>query len=124
MGLAFKVAAASVFISGKGKIGELREVSVSAKTQGERANTSDGTVKSKGAVVTDVDFSTIVPVKGLRIDMFQLLLNQDEITIIAAFNGKTYATDGTFDEATFKSVVQSGMSTGDFKFGGGELREV
>lgn len=118
------VRAADLYISGKGKVGELRELSISVKPQGERVNTSGGTVKSKGAVVTDIDFSTIIPKKGMKTSLFKMALQQEDLTIVIPIDGTRYAVDGTLDEATLKSVVQSGMTTGDFKFGGGEAIEV
>lgn len=118
------VRAADLYISGKGKIAELRELSISIKPQGERVNTSGGTVKSKGAVVTDIDFSTVIPLKGLSVDLFKIAIGQEDLTIVIPFNATRYAVEGTLDEATMKSIVQSGMTTGDFKFGGGEPVEV
>ena len=118
------VRAADLYISGKGKIGEIREVTFSVKPQGERVNTSGGTVKSKGAVVTDIDFSTVIPVKGMRVSLFRSAVQQEDLVIVIPFDGTRWAVAGTLDEATMKSMVQSGMTTGDFKFGGGEPQEV
>ena len=118
------VRAAELYVAGHGKVAELRELSFSVKPQGERVSTSGATVKSKGAVVTDIDFSTVVPLKGMRVRLMKMAIAQEDLTIIIPVDGTRYAVDGTLDEASFKSIVQSGMTTGDFKFGGGEPIEV
>lgn len=118
------IRAADLYLSGRGKVGELREVTFSVKPQGERVNTSAGTVKSKGAVVCDIDFSTVVPLKGTRIPLLKMAIQQEDAIVVLPVDGTRWAVEGTFDEATIKSIVQSGMTTGDFKFGGGEPREV
>jgi hypothetical protein len=116
--MAMIVRSAPVYV-GDLKIAELKEVTCSFKCNGELAVLSDEVIKSKGITTTEVSFQTVVPVTGLRLDLFAVTIAQAGVSIAIPFNGKTYNIDGTFDEATFKSVVQSGMSTGDFKFTGG-----
>ena len=100
-------------------VGTLKELTCSFKSDGELAVLSDEVIKSKGITTTEISFETVVPVTGLNIDLFAVTIAQAGVSIAIPFNGKTYNVDGTFDESTFKSVVQSGMSTGSFKFTGG-----
>ena len=116
----FNVRAADLFITGGRKIAELKEVTFSIKGNGERFATSAGVGKSKGRPFTDVDFEAVVPVNGMSFDVFKATINQTSLSVGVPFNGANYAVDGSFDEATFKSIQQSGMSTGTFKFTGGE----
>jgi hypothetical protein len=115
----FKVRSAPLFIAGGGKIGELKELTVSIKGNGERIVVEAGVIKTHGRATTDIDFETVVPLTGMRFDAFQAAIDQVSLTIMIPFNGKFYAVDGSFDEATFKSVVQSGQAMGTFKFTGG-----
>ena len=101
------------------KVATLKELTCSFKSNGELAVLSDEVIKSKGITTTEISFETVVPVTGLNIDLFAVTIAQAGVSIAIPFNGKTYNVDGTFDESTFKSVVQSGMSTGSFKFTGG-----
>ena len=100
-------------------VGTLKELTCSFKSDGELAVLSDEVIKSKGITTTEISFETVVPVTGLNIDLFAVTIAQAGVSIAIPFNGKTYNVDDTFDESTFKSVVQSGMSTGSFKFTGG-----
>jgi hypothetical protein len=117
--MATKVKAVSLYIDNT-KIGEMREVTMTFKTNGERIHTLDETIKTQGAVDTDVSFETIVPEVGLKLDMFALTVNQPYTTLMIPANGKNYTCEGTFDEATLKSIVQTGATTGSFKWSGGK----
>lgn len=117
--MASKVRAVSLYINNT-KIGELREVTITFKTNGERIHTIDETVKTVGAVDTDLTFETIVPEQGLKLDMFLLTINQPYTTIMIPANGQNYSCEGTFDEATLKSIVQTGATTGSWKWSGGK----
>lgn len=117
--MATKVKAVSLYIDNQ-KIGELREVSLTFKTNGERIHTLDETVKTQGAVDTDVTFETIVPDDGLSVDMFKLTVDQPYTTLLIPANAQNYSIEGTFDEATLKSIVQTGATTGSFKWSGGK----
>lgn len=112
------VRSAPVYV-GSIKVGELKECTVSFKSNGELAVLSDEVIKSKGITTTEVSFTAVVPVTGMSLDLFGATIAQADVSIAIPFNRQTYNVNGTFDEATFKSVVQSGMSTGDFKFTGG-----
>ncbi len=117
--MASKVKAVALYIDNN-KIGELREVSMTFKTNGERIHTIDETVKTVGAVDTDITFETIVPEDGLSLDMFKLTIEQPYTTILIPANAQNYSCEGTFDEATLKSIVQTGATTGSFKWSGGK----
>lgn len=117
--MASKVKAVALYIDGN-KIGEMREVSMTFKTNGERIHTIDETVKTIGAVDTDITFETIVPEEGLTLDMFKLTLEQPYTTILIPANAQNYGCEGSFDEATLKSIVQTGATTGSFKWSGGK----
>lgn len=112
------IRSAPVFV-GSLKIGELKEVTCTFKSNGELVVLSDEVLKSKGVTTSEVSFETVVPTTGLALDLFQIMIVQADINVTIPFNGKTYDITGTFDEATLKSVVQSGMTTGSFKFTGG-----
>lgn len=120
----YRVRAADLFVTGGQKIGTLTQCTVSIKGQGERMTTSGGTIKTKGRPVTDIDFEGVVPVDGMPFDAFQATIDQADLTVISQFNGKIYAVEGTFDEATMESVQQSGKTTGKFKFTGAEPQVV
>lgn len=115
----FKVRAAPLFVAGSTKVGELTELTVSIKSNGERIVTEAGIIKTKGRATTDVDFETVVPVDGMSFDAFGAAIQQVSLDIVIPFNGRFYGVTGSFDEATFKSIVQSGKATGSFKFTGG-----
>jgi hypothetical protein len=117
--MALKVRAVALYIDNN-KIGELREVTLTFKTNGERIHTIDGAVKTVGAVDTDLTFETIVPETGLKLNMFELTIEQPYTNIMIPANAQNYSCEGTFDEATLKSIVQTGATTGSFKWSGGK----
>jgi hypothetical protein len=116
----FDVKAAPFFISGKTKIGELTEGTVSIKGNGERVIVESGVIKTTGRATTDIDMEGLVPVNGMTFDAFAATISQQKITFMVQFNGHFYSVRGSFDEATMKTMVASGKTTGSFKFTGGQ----
>lgn len=117
------VRSAPLFV-GNLKLAELKEITVTFKANGETIVLSEEVVKSQGVTTTEVSFDTVVPVTGLSINLYSVMINQAGLSLTIPFNGVTYTVAGSFDEATFKSVVQSGATTGSFKFTGGTPKEV
>lgn len=117
--MALKVRAVALYVDNT-KIGEMREVSITFKTNGERIHTLDETIKTVGAVDTDITFETIVPESGMKLDIFKLTIEQPCTTCLIPANAQNYSCEGTFDEATLKSIVQTGATTGSFKWSGGK----
>ncbi len=118
----FDVKAAPFFISGKTKIGELTEGTVSIKGNGERIVVESGVIKTTGRSTTDIDMEGLIPVKGMSFDAFAATIAQTKLTFMIQFNGKWYSVRGSFDEATMKTMVASGKTTGSFKFTGGQAK--
>lgn len=120
--MAMIVKSAPLFV-GSLKLAELRELSCTFKANGELIVLSEEVIKTKGVTTSEISFETVVPVTGLSINLFSVTIKQVGVTIVIPFNGAVYSIDGSFDEATFKSIVQSGASTGSFKFTGGTPKE-
>jgi hypothetical protein len=113
-----KVKAVSLLI-GVTKIAELMEVTITFKANGEIIPVSDEVIKSKGVTTTDLSFETVAPVGGYGVDMVRAMIEQNDTSILIPMLGAFFSATGTFDEASIKSIVKSGMTTGSFKWSGG-----
>jgi hypothetical protein len=116
--MSMTVRAAPIYV-GPLKVAELTEATVTFKANGELIITIEEVVKSKGVVTTEVTADTVVPFGGLTVDMVGLLIHQTEVQVGVLTNGTYYTVTGTFDEASIKTMVKSGSTTGSFKFSGG-----
>jgi hypothetical protein len=112
------VRSAPIYV-GPSKIAELTEATVTFKANGELIVTMEEVVKTKGVVTTEVTADTVVPFGGLSVNMVGMLIDQTEVQIGVLTNGAYYTVNGTFDEASIKTMVKSGSTTGAFKFSGG-----
>jgi hypothetical protein len=119
MAESFKVSAAALHVPGGRKLGELQEVTVGVKANGELLVCSAGVSKSVGTPTGEISFTAIVPRKGMGFNAFKATLEQTNFDLKVNYGGMVFVITGTFDDATFKSIVSSGKSTGDFKFSGG-----
>lgn len=114
-----EVSAVDIYVIGMGKIAELRECTMSFKTGGERVPIASGVIKTLGKIVADVDFETVVPADGMSVDLFAATVLQARTYLDVPFGGKRWIVGGSFDEATMKSMQNSGLTTGSFKYSGG-----
>jgi hypothetical protein len=116
--MAMTVRAAPIYV-GPLKIAELTEATVTFKANGELLVTIEEVVKTQGVVTTELTADTVVPFGGLGVDMVGLLINQTNVQVGVLMNGTFYTVTGTFDEASIKTMIKSGSTTGSFKFSGG-----
>ena len=108
MAESFKVSAAALHVPGGRKLGELQEVTVAIKANGELLVCSAGVSKSTGTPTGDISFTAIVPRKGMSFNAFQATLDQTSFDLKVPYGGSVFVVSGTFDDATFKSIVSSG----------------
>jgi hypothetical protein len=116
--MSMTVQVAPVYV-GPLKLAEMTEATVTFKANGELIVTIEEVVKTTGVVTTEITAETVVPFGGLTIDMVGLLVNQTSVQVGVLMNGNFYTVTGTFDEASIKTMVKSGSTTGSFKFSGG-----
>ena len=116
--MTMRVQAVPIYV-GPLKVAELTEATITFKANGELLVTMEEVVKTKGVVTTEISADALVPFGGMTVDMVGLTVAQTDVQVGVLMNGNYYTVDGTFDEATVKTMIKSGSTTGSFKFSGG-----
>lgn len=95
-------------------VAEINGHTVDSKTGGEVAIGAGFILGiSTGVVQIAIKATSIIPVIGHSIDMFELHLSQEEFPVGFVHNGKTYVFPAKVTEHSAKHEAKNGMSTGD-----------
>lgn len=117
--MALKVQAVPVYVNNV-KLGELTDVDITFMTNGEQIPTIDEVMQTKGVVTTEASFGSAVPAAGRSLDVVSLVVDQVDVTLGFAADGRYWSIDGVLVSENIKSTVKSGSTTGTTKFQGGK----
>lgn len=112
---------ASVFVNSR-KIGECFKSTTSLESGDERAFGDAGVSGfTDGAVTTELDFDTIVPMSGMAVDLANALLGKQNVEIqTGVIDGKIWSIEMRFQSAKYESDAVKGSLNGSFKLIGGQ----
>lgn len=95
-------------------VAEINGHTVDSKTGGEVAIGAGFILGiSTGVIQIAIKATSVIPVIGHSIDMFELHLSQEEFPVGFVHNGKTYVFPAKCTEHSAKHEAKNGMSTGD-----------
>ncbi len=95
-------------------VAEINGHTVDGKTGGEVAIGAGFIIGiSTGVIQIAIKATSVVPVIGHSLDMFELFRSQTEFPVAASHNGKSCVFPAKITEYSVKSEAKNGMVTGD-----------
>jgi hypothetical protein len=115
-----RVRHASLRLNGR-KVAEMYDCTYHIASGDEPQYGDDGFIgMSDGAITSQIDCSTIVPISGMSVDIDGLVLNKSDVDIAHSLvNGKIHQVTMRCTDADYKSDAKNGTLMGSFKFFGG-----
>lgn len=115
-----RVRHASLRANGK-KIAEMYDCTYDIASGDEPQFGDDGFLgMSDGAITSQIDCTSIVPVAGMSVDIDALILNKTDVDIThSVVNGKIHQVTMRCTGANYKTDAKAGTLVGSFKFMGG-----
>jgi hypothetical protein len=98
------------------KVGDATEGSYEVDGGREMHVTDAGVAFSRGRVTCKMDITTIVPVKGMRVRLMELLIAQKDVSVQLPVDGKLHAFDGVITTGGYNWNHAKGACTGKFSF--------
>lgn len=112
-----QTASAILKIDGR-KVANMTEATATVKSNGQLMPTADDIIKSKGKATAEVTFGAIIPVRDLSVNVGQLTISQKVCSVTMQHGGGMIEVVGTFDQAAYKTAVNTGSTDLNGTFSG------
>jgi len=115
-----RIRAMTIYLGSK-KIAEVQSSSYDHASNDEQQIATEGVFGfSDGADTTQVQFQVIVPIQGLEVDIAQMVIDKEDISMGMEVDGGIEKLDGRITTRGYRSDNRTGVLTGDFTFIGGK----
>jgi hypothetical protein len=115
-----RIRAFPIYVASK-KIAEMSSGSMDVASNDERQVTIEGYYgHSDGQTLTDMEFTTVTPVRGHEQDLKGILLRKEYVQVGALVDGALQQITGRIISFGYSTDAKSGKCEGKFKFEGGE----